>query len=325
MVVAWRDHFVTFGDGQNITNSGNMNPTEFPARYVHNFAYARSLLPLGIPTGAMRAPGSNALAFAIQCFIDELAYAANRDPLQFRIDLLSTTPLPASTPAGRGAPPGPVPPGAGAPVGQIGPAGPGGRGAPGGGPDTPGGRGGRGAPVGQVGLNADRMRGVLEAVRDRSGWGKQKPGGGRGLGVAFHFSHLGHFAAVADVSVRDKQVKVNRVWVAGDIGSHIVNPGNAVQQVQGSVIEGLSHVMNWEVTIEGGRAMQTNFHQHAPTRMPHVPSAIDVHFVTTENAPTGLGEPALPPVPPAICNAIFAATGERLRSLPLTKHGYRWA
>lgn len=324
-VVAWRDHFVTFGDGQNITNSGNMNATEFPARYVPNFAYGRSLLPLGVPTGAMRAPGSNALAFAIQCFIDELAHAAGSDPLQFRIDLLSVTPLPAPTPAGRAAAPGPVPPGAGAPVGQIGPAGPGGRGAPGGGPDTPGGRGGRGGPVGQVGLNAGRMRGVLASLRDRSGWGKQKPGNGRGLGVAFHFSHLGHFAAVADVTVRDKQVKVNRIWVAGDIGSHIINPGGALQQVQGSVVEGLSHLMDWEVTIAGGRAVQTNFHQHAPARMPHVPAEIDVHFVVTDNAPTGLGEPAMPPVPPAICNAIFAATGERVRSLPLAKHGYRWA
>ena len=211
------------------------------------------------------------LAFAIQSFIDELAHAAGRDPLQFRIDLLSRPPLPASTPAAQGAPPGPVPPGAGAPVGQIGPAGPGGRGAPGGGPDAPGGRGGRGGPVGQIGLSPARMRSVLESLRERSGWDKQKSGNGRGLSVAFHFSHLGHFAAVADVTVRDKQLKVNRIWVAGDIGSHIINPGGAIQQVQGSVVEGLSHVMNWEVTIEGGRAVQTNFHQHEPARLTHVP------------------------------------------------------
>jgi isoquinoline 1-oxidoreductase beta subunit len=178
------------------------------------------------------------------------------------------------------------------------------------------------------GFNAARARGVLEAVRDMSGWNNRRRSlpRGTGLGAAFQYAHAGYVAYVVELTVdASKAVSVKRAWCAVDIGRQIVNPSQAENLVHGGFIEGMSHVMNWEVTIERGRVVQSNFHQYQPARMSHAPAEIQVRFLETDFDPTGLGEPSLPPAVPAITNAIFAATGDRIRSLPLAKHGYRWA
>jgi len=146
------------------------------------------------------------------------------------------------------------------------------------------------------------------------------------MGVAFHFSHMGHFAHVAEVKVDGNKVKVNKIWVAADVGSHIINPGAAENICQGGVIDGLSEMMGQEITVEKGRVVQTNYNTHTMIRLAQAPPEIQVDFLINPNfTPTGLGEPALPPALPAVANAIFAATGKRYRDMPLSKSGLSWA
>ena len=274
-LVAWRDHFVTFGEGEKFAPSAGISPNEFPAKFVPHFALDASVMASGVPTGALRAPGSNGIAFVIQSFLDELAHAAGADPVRFRLDLLAAAEEGDAT-------------------GQ--------------------------APR----FVAARMRGVLERVAGISGWGKRTMPRGRGMGVAFHFSHRGYLAEVVEASVSHAGgVRVERVWVAADVGSDIINLSGAEHQVQGAVLDGLSEALGQEIVIERGRTMQSNFDGFPLLRMNQAPP-VDVEFVRTPYPPTGLGEPALPPAVPALCNAIFAATGQRVRSLPLSKHSLAW-
>ncbi len=282
-VVAWRNHFVGYAEGTTPV-TGTIGATEFPQKFVPNYELHVSTMPLGLRTGALRAPGSNAIAFVIHSFLDEMAHAAGKDPVQFRMDLLNSEQ-----------------------------------------PAAPAAAGGRGGGFGG-GFNASRVKGVLQLVAEKSGWGKTTLPKGTGMGVAFHFSHQGYFAEVVQATVDSaKKVKVQKVWVAADVGSQIINPGAAENIVQGGIIDGLSEAMSQKITIEKGRVEQANFNTHGMIRMAQSPPVIEVHFLTSDNRPTGLGEPSLPPIVPALANAIFAASGDRVRSLPLADHGYSWA
>ena len=285
-VTAWRQHLVTFGDEKNSTSGGGIEQDTYPAGFPPAYALYTSAQPLSLRTGALRAPGDNAYCWVAQSFLDELAHVAGRDPLEFQLELLSNKQAPWSA-------------GEHDAVGDH-------------------------EPTGQSVLIPERYKGVLELVAEKSGWAHRSKTPGRGMGIAAWFCHLGYFAHVADVSVdAQNKVTVHQVWVAGDIGSQIINPGAAENLVRGGVIEGMSH-MGQEITLVDGKIQQSNFHNHPLMRIRQTPK-IEVYWRKPDYAPTGLGEPGLPPTLPAVCNAIFAATGKRIRTLPLQRSGFSWA
>jgi len=285
-LTAWRHHFITFGDGKHATSGGGMGQDSYPAGFPPAYALYTSMQPLMLRTGALRAPGDNAYCWVAQSFLDEMAHAAGRDPLEFQLELLSNQRPPWSS-------------GEHDAVGDH-------------------------EPTGPSVLIPERFKGVLELVAEKSGWATRKKEKGRGMGIAAWFCHLGYFAEVAQVSVdAQNRVTVHQVWAAGDVGSQIINPAAAESMGQGGIMEGMGHLAQ-EITLTGGKVNQSNFHNFPLMRMRQVPK-IEVYWRKTDYAPTGLGEPTLPPILPAITNAIFAATGKRIRTLPLKRSGFSWA
>ena len=265
-VIAWDNHFISYGKDGKFARAADIGESDFPARLIDNFRVGASILPLESNTGYLRAPANNAFGFVTQGFIDELATAAGQDQLVFRQALLGE-PRWLGDPTKRGT------------------------------------------------YHTGRMRGVLDKAAAMAGWGRKLPARS-GLGIAFHFSHLGYFANVIEAQVADDgSVRVVKVWVAGDVGRQIVNPSGALAQVQGSVLDALGAAMGQAITFADGAVEQRNFGDYPLLRMDATPM-VEVAFVTSDYPVTGMGEPAYPAVAPAIANAVFAATGVRLRTLP---------
>lgn len=169
-------------------------------------------------------------------------------------------------------------------------------------------------------LHTGRAADVLKLAAEKAGWGRAMPEG-RALGLAFYFSHAAHVAEVAEVSVDDnKRIRVHEVTVVSDVGP-IINRSGAENQCEGSVIDGLSAMLGQKLTHERGRVRETNFDRYPLLRMPQAPK-VSVHFIESDYPPTGLGEPVLPPVAPAVCNAVFTASGHRIRTLPISEEGF---
>ncbi len=239
------------------------NPTRednFPSGAVDNLLIDSVEHISPITTGAWRAPVTNFLAFAEQGFIDEVAMAAGKDPVQFRLELLQK----AKT-----------------------------------------------KPVGQIKYNIDRMETVIKQVAEKSGWGSKK---GVSQGFSVYFSHASYVAQVCDVVMNGKTPSVKKIYAVADCGE-VINKSGALQQVMGGIVDGYGHAMFGKLSFKDGIPGQKNFDTYRLIRMKEIPE-IEAHFVDNGIDPTGLGEPALPPTGGAVANAIFKATGVRLKNQP---------
>ena len=267
-LIAFSDHFVTFGDGKTPARAAAFNASMPPAGLIPHLRYSQSMMPTVVTTGALRAPGSNALCFASQSFLDEVAHAAGTDLPRLMLTLLGERREVAAM--------------------------------------------GNGVP-----FDTGRARDVIEKVVQTSSWSQQPAGSRRAKGFGFYFSHRGYFAEVVEASVAGADIAVHKVWVAGDVGSQIINPMGAENQVRGAVIDGLAQALAGQaIEFVDGVVQQSNFNDFRLARIPMTPE-IEIAWVKSDKPPTGLGEPALPPVIPALTNAIFAAAGTRIRSLPV--------
>lgn len=244
-------------------------PNNFPANLVENFRQEYSLAPSNINRSLIRAPGNNALAFAVESFTDELAHAIGRDPLRFRLELLGDEDKDFEF-----------------------------------------------DPEANTVISTGRMKGVLQSAASEAGWGKELPRGS-GRGIAGYFTFDTYVAHVAEVTVSGSgKLTIDKFTTAVDCGQ-VLNPDGIRAQVEGAIMDGLSATLYQEITIQEGAVNQNNFSDYGVLRMEDAPKNINVHILKSGHPPTGMGEPPYPPVAPALCNAIFAACGIRIRRLPI--------
>jgi isoquinoline 1-oxidoreductase beta subunit len=223
-------------------------------------------------------------AFAIQSFTDELAHAAGKDPVEYLLALFGPDRIIPKS-------------------------------------ELPKDYTNYGQPYDQYPIDTARFKRVVELAAEKSGWGKQKQGNGFGMGIAAHRSFLTYSASVVQMHIDDAgRVRLGRVDTALDAGT-VVNPEMVRNQFEGAAVMGASIALFGEITATNGAVDQTNFHNYPVTRMNTAPREIHVHIVPSDAPPGGVGEPGLPAFAPALCNAIFAATGKRIRELPLSKAG----
>jgi isoquinoline 1-oxidoreductase subunit beta len=236
--------------------------------------------------GWLRSVANIPHAFGIHSFIDELAALAGRDRVDYLLEVLGPDRII-----------------------ELG----GGRGGP------AAGRGGAPARPNPYPIDVGRTKRVLQAVADQSGWKNKKSGNGHGWGVAVHRSFSSFVASVVEVQVDAKgTVKIGRVDTVADCGL-IVHPDRVKAQFEGAAVFGASIAMSGEITADNGRITQKNFNGYPVARMDEAPREVHVSIIGTDNPPAGVGEPGVPPIAPAICNAIFAATGKRIRDLPIKR------
>lgn len=239
----------------------------FPAGAVDHYLAEDQVLESNISVGAWRAPMSNFIAFAEQSFLDEIAEAVGKDPIDFRLELFDRA---ITNPVGKDNDYDPV-----------------------------------------------RYAGVLKLVKEKSGWGNSQPGISRG--VSAYYCHNSYVAQVVDVKMEGDLPKIQKVWCAIDCGI-VVNPEGALNQVEGGIIDGIGHAMYSAMTFKDSQPDQSNFNKYRLIRHSEAPVEIETFFVENGIDPTGLGEPSLPPIAAALANAIYSATGKRVRQQPFVEN-----
>jgi isoquinoline 1-oxidoreductase beta subunit len=245
------------------TNGGPVASNRFPAGALDHYAAKNYSLESNISTGAWRAPRSNFIAGAEQSFLDEVAEACGKDPIDFRLELLERA---------------------------------------------------KNDPVGENNdYEPDRFIALINLIKEKCGWGNE--GEGIHRGISTYFCHNSYIAQVIDIVMKDSKPVLKKAWCAVDCGI-VINLDGAKNQVEGGIMDGIGHAMYGNITFNDGVIDQQNFNKYRLIRHGEGPESVETYFIDNGIDPTGLGEPALPPVPGALANALYRATGKRLYHQP---------